>query len=180
MHALWIDFKSWLARRGGLVVAVVALFLLTAATSQVPSTGVARAASIATLHHDPHFILQAVARRMGVRLLPEIPEPTVLLESGTSPSRWSAAAERQWGFRPGAFASFFASAENEIYLIDDAATHARRRSTLDDALAHELAHYLQARYRKDALGTDWAELEAVAVQGWFRAQYMEPERVATP
>ena len=164
---------------GGLAVAVAAMFLLTAAASSDWATEIGSAAPsrtssarIATLHHDPQFILQAVARRMGITLRPEIPVPSVLLESRTPLPRLQAAAERQWGLRPHVFVTAFTSAGNEIYLIDDAAIYERREGTLDDALAHELVHYLQVKYRKDALATDWSESEAVAIQLWFRTQYM--------
>jgi len=75
--------------------------------------------------------------------------------------------------RPARFTAFYMPEWNEIYLIDDATQYERRGGTLDDALAHELVHYLQARYRRDALDTDWAELEAVQIQHWFRAEYMQ-------
>lgn len=132
----------------------------------------------ATLRHDPHFILQAVAEHMGIRIRPEIPVPQVLVESKTPLARLQAIAERQWGFRPRAFVSAYAAKTNEIYLIDDAAAHEERGSTLDDALAHEFAHYLQETYRKTVLQTDWSEYEAVVVQTWFRAQHVRPRLVA--
>lgn len=131
-----------------------------------------------TLHHDPRFILQAVAERMGVALRPGIAAPKVLLESKTPLPRLQAAAERQWGFRPQVFVSVFVPTANEIYLIDDASAYSMRGGTLDDALAHEFVHYLQTKYHKVRLQTDWSEFEAVAVQTWFRRWYMEPSLVA--
>jgi hypothetical protein len=175
---------TWLSIRAGLAVAVAAMFLPTAATSSDRATESGSAAPshtsparIATLHHDPRFILQAVARRMGITLLPGTPVPTLLLESRTPLSRLQAAVERQWGFRPDVFVSVFAWAGNEIYLIDDATLYERRGVTLDEILAHELVHYLQATHRKDILATDWSESEAVAIQIWFRSEYMEPKLV---
>jgi len=156
---------------GTLIKAWVALALVASALAARGDAG------IATLTHDPQFILQAVARRMGITLLPGTPAPTLLLESRTPLSQLQAAAERQWGFRPGVFVTAFAQAANEIYLIDDAVLHERRGGTLDDALAHELVHYLQAKYRKDTLATDWSESEAVAIQIWFRTEYMQPNLV---
>lgn len=135
-------------------------------------------ARIARLHHDPKFILEAVAQRMGITLRREAPVPEVLLESKTPLARLQAAAERQWGFRPRAFASAFALAVNEIYLIDDAAVYEQRGGTLDDALAHEFVHYLQATYQRASLHSDWSEFEAVAIQAWFRAEHMQPRLVA--
>lgn len=133
---------------------------------------------VVTLRHDPYFILQAVAKRMGIAIRPEVPLPKVLLESQTPLSRLQLVAERQWGFRPQAFVSAFASTTNEIYLIDDADEHERRGGTVDDALAHEFAHYLQEAYRKTSRQADWSEYEAVVIQRWFRAQYVGPRLVA--
>lgn len=115
---------------------------------------------------------------MGIALRQEIPAPKVLFESKTSLSRLQAAAERHWGFRPQVFVSAFLPTANEIYLIDDAAAYDKREGSLDDALAHEFVHYLQAKYRKAMLQTDGSEFEAVAIQTWFRAEYVEPKLVA--
>ena len=144
-----------------------------AAAAPRPRFDAATTEKVAVLQHDPDFVLRAVAARMGIALLPETRVPTLLLESRTAPERWRAAAERHWRMRPAAFTAFYMAEQNEIYLIDEAAQYERRGGTLDDALAHELVHYLQARYRRDALDTDWAELEAVQIQHWFRAEYMQ-------
>lgn len=128
----------------------------------------------ATLHHDPRFILDAVAQRMGVRLRPDIPVPAILLESATPLQRLQRAGERQWGFRPQIFVNAYAPAENGIYLIDDADFHRTHKRTLDDALAHEFVHYLQANYLGTGLHSEWSEAEAVMVQTWFREKYMAP------
>jgi hypothetical protein len=179
MSSRLTKIETWLTVRGRLAVGVAAMFLLSAAQSsdRAPAMGSAALSPtiyprVATLHHDPQFILQAVARRMKITLLPGVPVPAVLLESRTPLLRLQAAAEREWGIRPSVFFSAYASAGNEIYLIDDAAMHKRRHGTLDDSLAHEFVHFLQAQYRKDALDTDWSESEAVAVQLWFRDEYM--------
>jgi len=128
---------------------------------------------LATLQHDPQFILETVARRMGVTLRPDVP-PAIRLESETPLERLQAAAEKQWGFRPHAFVTTYATASNEVYLIDEAALYDKSRGTLDDALAHELVHYVQARYLADRFDTDWSESEAVAIQTWFRKEFMSP------
>jgi hypothetical protein len=151
----------------------------TAAASERPiKSSITAPSRVVGLHHDPQFILQAVAGRMGITLRRDVPVPKLLLESKTPLSRLQAAAERQWGFRPQVFVSAFASTANEIYLIDDAAIYEKRKGTLDDALAHEFVHYLQAKYRKAMLQSDWSEFEAVVLQTWFRAEYMEPKVVA--
>jgi hypothetical protein len=136
-------------------------------------------ARIATLQHSPQFILNTVAQRMGIALRPEVPPPTILLESTTSLQRFQEAAERQWGFRPQVFVSAYAVGPNEIYVIDDAAEYLPYNRTLDDALAHEFVHYVQAKYFNDEFKVDWSEAEAILIQTWFREQYMEPRRTVT-
>ena len=123
------------------------------------------------LRLDPRATLQIVARRMGVELDPRIPAPTIRFESVTSLERFQDATEQQWGFRPGRFVNVFVSEKNEIYLIDDPAYYAATGRTIDESLAHELVHYVQARYGRANL-SDWAEHEAVAIQKWFRAEYL--------
>jgi len=129
-----------------------------------------------TLRYDPQFILEAVARRLGVTLRPEIPLPTILLESATPLQRLQDATELQWRFRPHSFISFYAVGRNEIYLIDAAADYVPYNRTLNDALAHEFVHYLQAKYFKDDFKVEWSESEAIAIQTWFREQYIYPGR----
>jgi hypothetical protein len=135
-------------------------------------------ARVATLQHDPQFILEAVAVRMGVLLRPDLTPPAILLESRTALQRLQAAAEKQWGFRPPVFISMYATASNEVYLIDHAALYERYPATLDDSLAHELVHYLQANYLSDRFNTEWSEVEAVSIQTWFREEFVAP-RLAT-
>jgi len=175
MLSPWSALIAWISRNGGLVIAVLSLFLLTAATSSRPPITHAETGNVMTLRHDPDFVLHAVAVRMGIELSPDIPVPAVMFESSTAPERWRAAAERHWGMRTPVFTSFYTPDQNEIYLIDHAASHKRRGSSLDDVLAHELVHYLQARYRRGALHTDWAELEAVQIQRWFRAEFTQTD-----
>lgn len=126
----------------------------------------------AALQHDPQFILEAVAKRMGVTLRPNLPPPTIQLESRTPLERLQVAAERQWGFRPEVFVTMYATAANEVYLIDEARLYDQYGGTLDDSLAHEFVHYIQVHYFGDRFDTDWSEVEAVAIQTWFRREYV--------
>jgi hypothetical protein len=147
----------------------------TPAPADVP---IAVPAAVATLRYDPQFILEAVAKRMGVTLRPDIPPPAIRLESKTPLERLQTAAERQWGFRPEVFTTTYATASNEVYLIDEARLYQNYGGTLDDSLAHELVHYIQAHYLGDRFTTDWSETEAVAVQTWFREHHMAPRLAA--
>jgi hypothetical protein len=160
---------------------MVTLLLSGCAASQLASLDAADAMGspnrphrVALLHHDPQWILQAIAQRMGIELRPEIPLPEVLFESRTPLLHMQTAAERQWGFRPQAFANAYAAAENRIYLIDNANFYERNKRSLDDALAHEFVHFVQARYLKDRFKSEWSEVDAIALQAWFREEHMAP------
>jgi len=160
---------------------VIAIAVSAGATENKDAVNLhASPARVAVLHHDPQFILQVVARRLGVELSAKVPMPAILLESRTPLARLQAAAERQWGIRPEVFVNAYVRAENEIYLIDDADLYERRASSPDDSLAHELVHYLQVKYLDEPLDDDWAESRAVEIQRWFRATYMSPTLVAQP
>lgn len=134
---------------------------------------------VATLHHDPQRILEAVAQRMKVQLRADIPVPEIRFESRTKLERMQTAAERQWGYRPDSFANVYAAAENCIYLIDDGEFYEQHGRTLDDALAHEYVHYLQTHYLRHQLDSEWSEATAIDLQVWFREQYMAPVLLAS-
>lgn len=116
------------------------------------------------LHAEVRATLEYVARAMGVKLRSEMPLPTIHLASVTPLARFQDAIEAQWGFRPHLIANAYVVARNEIYLDDSADYYRRRGRTLDDSLAHELVHYLQAQYLHQDLGDDSCEMEAVVIQ----------------
>jgi hypothetical protein len=148
---------------------------LTIAVSLAPAANVAAAEPVKP-RFDPRTTLKVVARRMDITLRPEIPLPEIRLASATPLGRFQDAVEGQWGARPERIANAFVSNTNEIYLIDDASYYAGVGRTIDDSLAHELAHYLQARYGRANL-VDWEEVEAVAIQNWFRAEHVQVKLV---
>ena len=51
------------------------------------------------LHFEPHFILEAVARRMNVTLRSNIPISEIRFERTTSLRRFQTAIAAQWGYR---------------------------------------------------------------------------------
>jgi len=148
---------------------------LTIAVSLASAANVA-AAEPMKLRFEPQMTLEVVARRMGITLRPEIPLPEIRFASATPLGRFQDAVEAQWGARPERIANAFVSNSNEIYLIDDAGYYAGVRRTIDDSLAHELTHYLQARYGRANL-VDWEEVEAVAIQHWFRTEHVQAKLV---
>jgi len=129
----------------------------------------------AKLRFDVGFVLQAVAERMQVRLRADVPLPAVFVESTIPLHQFQDAMEAQWRFRPPLVANAYSIATNAVYLSDDASFYRRLKRTLDDSLAHELVHYIQATYFGEDLATDACEMQAVEVQRWFREAYALPE-----
>jgi len=129
------------------------------------------------LRLDLQTTLELVARRMNIKLEPDIPLPRIRLESATPIERFRDAVETQWGSRPARFSNAFVPATNEVYLIDDPDYYAATGRTLDDSLAHELVHYLQTCYRHANVAGEFQELEAVEIQSWFRAEQMRTKLV---
>ena len=128
------------------------------------------------LSFDTRFVLERVAERMQVKLRPDVPLPGIFLESTTPLRQFQDAMEGQWQFRPPLIANSYSIATNEIYLSDDASFYRRFKRTLDDSLAHEFVHYIQARYFGEDLTTDSCEMQAAEVQRWFREEYALAER----
>jgi len=127
------------------------------------------------LSFDTRFVLERVAERMQVKLRPDVPLPGIFLESTTPLRQFQDAMQEQWQFRPPLIANSYSIATNEIYLSDDASFYRRFRRTLDDSLAHEFVHYIQARYFGEDLTTDSCEMQAAEVQRWFREEYVAPK-----
>lgn len=149
-----------------------AVFALAAAclSSAAADEGVPFAAPV-KLRFDPRFILEAVAQRMNIRLRQEVPLPAIFLESAIPLRQFQDAMEGQWSFRPPLVSNSYSIASNEIYLSDDASFYRRLKRTLDDSLAHEFVHYLQAMYLREDLTTDGCEIQAAEIQHWFREEY---------
>jgi hypothetical protein len=129
----------------------------------------AAAAEPIRLRFDPMTILHTVALRMNVTLRPDVPLPTILLQSTTPLARFQQAMALQWRFRPPRYANAYVVASNEIYLMDDASYYRRLGRTLDESLAHEFAHYLQVHYFNADLSDPGCETDAVAMQALFAA-----------
>jgi hypothetical protein len=127
------------------------------------------------LRFDARFVLELVAERMQVKLRPDVPLPAIFVESAIPLRQFQDAMEGQWQFRPPMVANSYSIATNEIYLSDDASFYRRLKRTLDDSLAHELVHYIQAKYFGEDLTTDSCEMQAAEVQRWFREEYALPK-----
>lgn len=126
--------------------------------------------------HSLSCTLQAVASKMQLALRAEIPEPWLILKSGTTLQEFQTAVERQWGFKPDVVTNVYIHSINTIYLANDASFYGGANGrTLDESVAHELAHYLQVKYRGDLQDSqsERLEMEAIEIQRWFRETYMK-------
>jgi hypothetical protein len=140
---------------------------LALAVALLPAADAGEPVQPIQLQFDPAHILQAVAYRMNVTLRPEIPLPTILLQSRTPLARFQDAISVQWKFRPPVYSNAYVVERNEIYLMDDPAYYVRINRTLDESLAHEFAHYIQVHYLNADLADPSCESDAIAVQALF-------------
>ena len=154
---------------------VAALAALALPSPAVAGDSVAPAEPV-KLRFDPRFVLEAVAQRMDVTLRPDVPLPAVFVESMVPLRQFQDAMEVQWQFRPHLVANAYAIARNEIYLSDDPSYYRRFKRTIDDSLAHELVHYIQAQYFQEDLASDSCEVQAAEIQRWFRDEHVRPGR----
>jgi hypothetical protein len=161
-----IRFARWSVA----ALAALAVFIPAVAGDNAPSTGPVK------LRFDPRFVLEAVAQRMEVTLRPDVPLPAVFVESAIPLRQFQDAMETQWRFRPHLVANAYSIARNEVYLSDDASYYRRFNRTIDDSLAHELVHYIQAQYFQEDLSSDGCEVQAAEIQRWFRDEHVLPKR----
>lgn len=99
--------------------------------------------------------------------------PKVFVESKTSLKQFQDAIESQWGQRPEIFTNAYAVKNNEIYLLDDAGYYRRLKRCMDDSLAHEYVHYIQAKYQNYDLNDEFLEMEAIEHQTKFREEFCQ-------
>jgi hypothetical protein len=156
-----------------------ALVALACLTPAVADEGAATVQPV-KLRFEPGFILEEVAQRMRVTLRPDVPLPAIFVESTTPLRQFQDAMQTQWRFRPPVVSNTYAIERNEIYLSDDASFYLRLKRTLDDSLAHELVHYIQAKYLNEDLSTDGCEVQAVEVQRWFREIHVQASPAVSP
>jgi hypothetical protein len=130
--------------------------------------------------YEEKCIFHAVASKMRIVISEERPAPGVYYASDIRVSRFAEAIQEQWGMTADRISNVYVVKTNEIYLADKAVYYAAHNRSIDDSLAHEYAHYFQVTYQGYTLEDmdDTAESQAVAVQTWFRENYISkaPER----
>lgn len=76
------------------------------------------------------------------------------------------------------FGNAYAIDRNEIYLIDDPSNCVQLGRTIDESLAHELAHIVQVKYLNADLAVPSWEQDAVAIQTWFTDAHIRVKEAA--
>lgn len=126
---------------------------------------------VAKLRYTPEFILEQVLLRKNQTKNSEIPAPKISFGSKTKLAYFQEAMLPQWGSKPAAFTNAYAVLKNEVFLLDEDKYYKKLKRCMDDSLAHELTHYVQAQYQHFDLNDDSLEYDAVDVQTWFRETY---------
>lgn len=123
-------------------------------------------AKIVTPKYDAACTLQAVAKRMNVQVRSDIPLPTIMLASEIPFNEFQDIIESEWGMRPEVFTNVFSPKRNIIFLINES-DHYMSYRFIEDALAHELVHFVQVAYKGEP-NSEELEWEADRIQTWFR------------
>ena len=131
----------------------------------------AKKTKLVRLQFSEDFILQQVLLKKNLSFRPDIPKPKLHVESKTKLVYFQEAMLPQWGFKPDVFTNAFAVARNEIFLSDRAAFYKKHKRCIDDSMAHELTHYVQAKYQGFDLNDESLEFDAIDVQTWFRVTH---------
>jgi hypothetical protein len=128
----------------------------------------------AKLRYSFEFLLEKVLEKKRHAFRPEVPLPSLHLESQTRLNFFQDAIEAQWGMRPEYFTNAFSINHNMIFLTDDASYYERTGRCMDDSYVHELVHYIQAKYQNWDFNDESLEWEAVDIQTEFRNEFCNP------
>jgi hypothetical protein len=125
----------------------------------------------AKLRYPVDFIFEKVLEKKHLSYRTDVPFPVIRFVSVTPLKEFQDAIEEQWGMRPDQITNAFAVKHNKVFLNDDAAYYIRTGRCMDDSLAHELTHYVQAKYLNWDLNDESLEWEAIEIQTAFREEY---------
>lgn len=126
---------------------------------------------VAKLQHSLKFIIDKTLALKNKKLNPTIPLPKFYFASQTPLVQFQDAIEKQWGFRPDIFTNAYAVVNNEIYIMDDFDYYETQKRCMDDSVAHELVHYIQAKYLGWDLNDESLEWDAIEIQTQFREKF---------
>jgi Zn-dependent peptidase ImmA (M78 family) len=134
-------------------------------------SAIAKPQPVAKLRYSFEFILEKVLEKKRQQFKPEIPMPSLHMESKTPLKVFQDAIEEQWGMRPDQITNAYSIKHNMIFLNDDADYYERTGRCMDDSLAHELTHYVQDRYLHWDFNDESLEWDAIEVQTQFREEF---------
>lgn len=112
-------------------------------------------------------IFQIVAGKMGLKINENIPKPVILTDKQISRQKFN----NYLGWDVEVVCPYYFYNKNTVVIPIDCKL---------DSLAHELVHYFQVMYRNENLDFDCGayienlEMEAVAIQRWFKSNYLDP------
>jgi hypothetical protein len=115
-------------------------------------------------------IFQIVAGKMSLEITEYIPKPIILTDKQITHQKFNS----YLGWDAAEVFPYYFSGKNTLVIP--------LKYKLD-TLAHELVHYFQVMYRNENLSFDYGlyieilEMEAVAIQKWFKAKYIEHQKL---
>lgn len=126
---------------------------------------------VAKFKYSIEFIFEKVLEKKGFTKNDSIPFPLFYYESKTPLIQFQNAIFEQWGFKPDQITNAYVLKNNEIYITDDAEYYLRLGRCIDDSVAHELVHYVQAKYNGWDINDESLEWQAIEIQTAFREEY---------
>jgi hypothetical protein len=147
------------------------IFILLLASQSFAGNKPIKPNEAAKFKYPFEFLLQKVLEKKNQAFNPQIPLPSLHMESTTPLKVFQDAIESQWGFRPDHFTNAFSVKFNTIFVSDDASYYERNGRCMDDSLVHELVHYVQDKYLHWDLNDESLEWDAIGIQTEFRNEY---------
>ena len=120
---------------------------------------------ISDLGECSNNIFEIVADRMGLEINENLPKPIILTDTQITRQKFSS----YLGWDAKEVTPYYFSRQNTVVIPLNCKL---------DSLAHELVHYFQVMYRNENLSPecgpyiDILEMEAVAIQRWFKVEYL--------
>ena len=115
-------------------------------------------------------IFQIVAGKMRLEINKKVPKPIILTDTQITPQKFSS----YLGWEVVDVFPYYFSRKNTLVIPINCKL---------DSLAHEFVHYFQVMYRNENLDFDCGlyienlEMEAVAIQRWFKSKYLNPYKL---
>jgi hypothetical protein len=134
-------------------------------------TQILGASSLVRPKVSPEEILQRILNYKNLSFDQKIEFPEILYASETTLIEFQNDIEDQWGFRPTSITNAYVWSLNRIYIFDEGEYYESKNRCIDDSIAHELAHFIQVKYRGWDLNDESLEWDAIDTQTWYRETY---------